>query len=148
MCLHRILSGRPTLAPQRQWKVQRLASGTRRSSALQLPQPQGSYSTGNLHSQPSTTMHIAHQAPSVGLPEGAVWSWSTQLLLPLCEVVGMKGEAGQGPGLCQAGPGSRGRMFNRQAVFRMLVLEVWLEYNLVGNARVSTDKEPQGVERR
>ena len=39
-------------------------------------------------------------------------------------------------------------MFNRQAVFRMLVLEVWLEYNLVGNARVSTDKEPQGVERR
>ena len=41
-------------------------------------------------------------------------------------------------------------MFNRQSVSRMLesclVLEVWLEYNLVGIARVPTDKEPQGVE--
>ena len=46
-------------------------------------------------------------------------------------------------------PGVSGRMFNRKSVSRMLesclVIEVWLHDNLIGIARVSTDKLARGL---
>jgi len=46
-------------------------------------------------------------------------------------------------------PGINGRMFNRKSVSRMLesclVIEVWLHDNLIGIARVSTDKLARGL---